>query len=73
MFEYLVPSQWNYLGRIRKCGLVRGGVSLEAGFRVSKAAISPVSSLCLVFVDQDTELSATALPPCLPTWAMLLP
>lgn len=27
MFEYLIPSWWNCFGRIRKCDLVRGGVS----------------------------------------------
>ena len=30
---------WNCLGRIRRCGLVEGGVSLEMDFKVSKAQI----------------------------------
>lgn len=39
--QYLVPSCWNCLERIRKCGFDRGGVtllvelSLGAGFEVS--------------------------------------
>lgn len=36
MFEYLVPSWWNHLGRIPRDGLVGGGVSLGVGFAVSK-------------------------------------
>jgi hypothetical protein len=28
MFEYLVPSWWNCLGKIRRCGLIRGGIGL---------------------------------------------
>jgi len=28
VFECLVPSWWNCLGRIRRCGLVEEGVSL---------------------------------------------
>lgn len=31
------PSWRNYLGRIRRYGLLRGGMSLEMGFEVSKA------------------------------------
>jgi hypothetical protein len=30
MFEYLVPSWWNCLGRIRGCGFVGEGMSLAA-------------------------------------------
>ena len=33
MFEYLVPSWWNCLERMRRCGLL-GGVSLRAGREV---------------------------------------
>ena len=36
MFQYLVPSWWNHLRRIRMCGLVEGGVSLEVGFEAPK-------------------------------------
>jgi hypothetical protein len=30
------PSWWNYLGRIRRCGLVGEGMSLGAGFGIQK-------------------------------------
>lgn len=30
-FEYLVPSWWHYLGRLRRCGLIGESMSLEAG------------------------------------------
>jgi hypothetical protein len=33
------------LGRIRRCGLVGGGVSLEVGFEISEAHIFSVLSL----------------------------
>lgn len=39
IFECLV----NYLGRIRKCGLVEGGVLLGVGLEVSKPMPVPVS------------------------------
>ena len=29
--KYLIHSQWNCLGRIRRCRLVEGGLSLEGG------------------------------------------
>lgn len=32
LIEFLVPSWWKYLGRIRKCGFAGGGVSL-CGFK----------------------------------------
>lgn len=35
MFQCSVPSWWNILERIRRCGFVRRGVSLGVGFRVS--------------------------------------
>jgi len=35
IFEYLAPRWWDYLGRIRRSGLIGGGVSLEAGCEVS--------------------------------------
>jgi hypothetical protein len=37
MFEYLISSWWNYLGRIRRCDLAAGGVPLGMGFEISKA------------------------------------
>jgi hypothetical protein len=39
---YLVSSWWNYLGTIRRYGLVRGGVS-GVGFEVLKATPFPTS------------------------------
>jgi hypothetical protein len=42
MFEYLVPSWWNCLGRIKMCGLVEECRSLEMGFfEVLKPNIIP--------------------------------
>ena len=35
MHEYLFCS-WNYLGRVRRCGLFGGGVSLVMGLRFQK-------------------------------------
>ena len=32
-------SWWSYLGRIRRCGFVRGGVSLGVDFGVSKTLV----------------------------------
>ena len=52
MFECLVLSWWNHLGRIRRCGLAGGKMIVGAGFEVSKA--HPVPSL-LVDVDQDVS------------------
>jgi hypothetical protein len=41
VFQYLVPSQWNCLGGIRKYGLFGGGVLLGTDFEVSKAHTIP--------------------------------
>ena len=40
-FECLGHSGWNCLGRIRRCGLAGGGVSLTVSFEVSKAMPTP--------------------------------
>lgn len=54
MFEFLGPGWWNYLGRTRGCGLVGGGVSLGAGFEISKDLHhSQYTSFYFLFVDQD--------------------
>jgi hypothetical protein len=50
MFECLVPSWWNCLGRIRRCGLFGGGVSLGVIFEVSR-----------VLCDSQLSLSASCL------------
>lgn len=66
MFESLVTSRENCLGRIRRYGLIGGGV-IGAGFKVSEAYSHPQCSLCFPFVDQDVSAQ---LPPqghaCLP-------
>jgi hypothetical protein len=59
-----------YIRGIRNCGLV-GSVSLGEGFRVSKAQARPsVTSLFLLFVYPDVEISSTIsasrLTYCLP-------
>jgi hypothetical protein len=42
----------DYLGRIRRYGIVEGGVSLGVGFEVSKVHIRPSLALCPLPVDQ---------------------
>jgi hypothetical protein len=69
MIEYLVPSWWTYLERIRRCGLVRGGASLGVGFEVSKIHAILVSSLSASNLQIRCKLSAycsSAMPACLP-------
>ena len=51
------------MGRIKRCGLVRGGGFLRVGFEVSKAPPPPIGSLCLVFLDGDvSKLEVLLLP-----------
>lgn len=66
MFKCSVPSWWNNLGTVRRCGLARGGVPLEVDLEVSKAHAIPHSAVCLWI---RCKLSAAAQ--CLP--AFLLP
>jgi hypothetical protein len=52
--------EWNCLRRIRRirrCGLVGGGVSLGVELEVSKVHVHPSVSLCLLPVEQDVALS----------------
>jgi hypothetical protein len=56
----LVFSQWNYLGRIRRCGCVQAGVSLGVGFEVLKAHAIPNFSFC--FNKMPACLLAIILP-----------
>jgi hypothetical protein len=59
---YLVIRRWQYLrriSRIRRCGLVGGGVSLGLGFEVSKAHARP--RFLSYFVNQDIGLSKLLL------------
>ena len=67
IFVCLVPSEWNCLGWIRRCGLVGGGVSLEVGFEVFQSL-----TLRLLPVDQDVKLSAATPAPCLSTPTMMI-
>lgn len=59
IFECLLPSLWNCLEKIRKNGLVGGGMSLGASFKVLKdqAVTSVFSVFCLL---SRGELSAAA-------------
>ena len=51
------------MGRIKGCGLVGGGVSLEVGFEVSNDHGRPSVSLTLP-VDGDVKFSDAAPAPC---------
>lgn len=68
MLECLVPTCWNCLGRIRRDGLVGGGMTLGVSFEVSKdharlsfsssPTLPPLpSSLPPLPVDQDITLN----------------
>lgn len=46
--EYLVPSEWNCVGRIKGYGFVGGGVSMELFGGFKKA--SPISSQLSFFL-----------------------
>jgi hypothetical protein len=53
IFKHLIPSWWNSLGRIGRCSLGGGGVSLGGGFEVSHSQARPSSYLlCLQCMDQ---------------------
>ena len=60
---YLVASWWASLGRSRRCGLVRGGMSLGGGFEISKTHMILSLSLSL----------PPSLPPSLPSPISLPP
>lgn len=49
-------SLWNCLGRMRKCGLVGGSVSLGTDFEVSKALTISALSPVLVHPDGSSQL-----------------
>jgi hypothetical protein len=44
MFEYLVPSKWNSLRRVRSYGLLE--LSLGVGFELSKDSQLALSTSC---------------------------
>lgn len=52
----------------RRCGLVRGAVSLEEGFQVSRTQVRPSGLLFLLPADLDAKLSATSPVLCLPAY-----
>lgn len=49
----LGPSSVELLGRISKWGIAGEGMSLGAGFEMSKASPFPLSCLCFLFVDRS--------------------
>jgi hypothetical protein len=73
VFECLAPSWWDYLGRIRRCGLVGGGVSLGVGFEGlnNHAFLSQPLSLhgcCLSMrtLSYSSSIMQACLLPCSP-------
>lgn len=63
----LSPQLMNCVGRIRKCVLDGGHMSLRVGFVISKAltrtSLSVCLSLCLPKADLEVKLSAPAQTP----------
>lgn len=68
-----VHSWWHCLGRARRCGIVRGSVSPEAGFESLKTrAISSLFSLPCTY-SSKCEASAPAIkPPLCHNWSLTL-
>ena len=54
MFEYLVPSCWYCLGRLRRCGFAGGSVLLRLGIESSK--LCAISSLFPLIPDFNFEV-----------------
>ena len=54
MFEILDPSWWHHLGRIRRCALAGGGVSMGVGSELTKIP-GHSQLLCLLPVSQDVN------------------
>lgn len=52
IFHFLVPSWWNYLRRIGRCGFFRRGMSLEVSFEVAPSILT------------DKNVSSQLLLPC---------
>ena len=69
LLEQLTLSSWNYLGRIRRCGLV-GGVSPGVGFETTRISCHSQCSLSLLLSDWD--VSSRMLLPLLTSWALIL-
>jgi hypothetical protein len=49
--EYLIPNWWNCLGRLRRCGLAGGGVSLGVNFEITRP--SQLSSCLCLWIRRD--------------------
>lgn len=71
----LTPSWWNYLGRVRRSGLVGEGISLSVSSEVSNTHGILSENLCFFFVNQDvnSELLPTCLLPRLLLWEWWTP
>lgn len=65
VLQYVVPTWWNCLGRIKKYGLIGGGVPLGVGLGVSRPMPFQVCSR-LPFCGSKCEFSAVAPASCLP-------
>lgn len=65
MLAFLVPSQWNCLGRIGRHDVGKGE-SLGVAFEILKAMPFPVCFSLPLGCILRCKLSATALAPCLP-------
>ena len=64
MFEYLAPSLWNCLGRIKKFDLVGGGVVLlEEVCRFGLGFAQKLKPGLVAVFTSDVELSAPSLAP----------
>ena len=68
LFEYMAPSSWNHLRRLRKGGLVGGGVSLGVGSEVSKASYCSAIALSTCACGLGSELLASAPSLCPPAY-----
>ena len=55
MFECLVPSWWNCFGRIDRCDLADGSMSLWVGLESVKPLSLLICSLCFMPVIQDVS------------------
>lgn len=65
MFECLVPTWWNYLGEIRRYGLVGGEASGDRLRSQQPPTITRV--LCPLHMDQDVSFQLAA-----PPWTLTL-
>lgn len=66
ILEYLFAFWWNCLRRTRRYVLVRVVVSLEVGFKVSKAQVIPTVLSLRRMAEFQVVSPQLALAPCLP-------